>query len=69
MSIKPKPNLDSFLKGAKEKTPPTTTTKDKTFLVKMSFEMWKETKEKALQNDITLHEYILNAIKEKNFSV
>lgn len=69
MSITPKPNLDTFLKGAKEKTLITTTsTKDKTFLLKMPFEMWKETKEKALQKDMTLHEYILTAIKEKNFS-
>jgi len=66
--IKPDINADEFIKSSKsekvkieEQVP---NKKDKTFLLKLDYQLWKKLKEKSLEEDKTLHQYILNLLKK-----
>ena len=62
--IKIRKSVDTFIEGAKEKTtePPA---KEKTFLLRLPYELWKEAKMRALEQEMTLQEFILSAIRER----
>jgi len=62
-------NVDEFIKGAVGDIPvreELSVRKDKTFLLKLPFALWKQAKQKASDADLSLHDYILEAIKGKN---
>ena len=67
-----KTNVDEFLKGAQAEIPvrqELTAKKEKTFLLKLPYSLWKQAKYNAAINDATLHDYIVKAILEKNTSL
>ena len=59
-----KRSVDSFIEGAKEKTAEPSS-REKTFLLRLPHDLWKEAKMRALEEGVTLHEFILSAIREK----
>jgi len=66
-----KTDVDNFIKGAKAEAPvreELSGQKEKTFLLRLPRSLWKKAKQKAADstNDISLHDYILEAIEEKN---
>lgn len=61
--------VEEFIKGAKGDLPvreELAVKKDKSFLLKLPFGDWKKAKQKASNMDISLHDYILQAIEDKN---
>ena len=38
---------------------------EKTFLLRLPYDLWKEAKMKAIENNLSLHDFILLAVKEK----
>jgi hypothetical protein len=70
---KPEPrlngNIEDFIKGAAGDIPvreELSGKKDKSFLLKLPFTDWKKAKQKAFDSDLSLHDYILQAIIEKS---
>jgi len=64
-----KEDLDAFIKGAKAEQPvreELAGKPDKTFLLRLPYNLWKQSKHKAGDADISLHDYIIQAIKDKN---
>ncbi len=54
-----------FINGAKADTPEDTTgMKDKSFLLKLPYSVWKKAKQKATEQDLTLHDFIIEQIKK-----
>ena len=51
---------DSFVEAASEKEE-----KEKVFMVKIPYSLWKEAKIQALKEDKTLHQFILEALQAK----
>ena len=54
---------EAFIEGAKENEDQ----KEKTFLLRLPYEIWKRAKTKAVEEEKTLQEFILEAVKEKVF--
>ena len=46
--------------GAEDKS----TMKEKSFIIRMPYPLWKKAKHKSTDNDITLHDFILEQIKK-----
>ena len=73
-----KPNMDEFIQGAKAEQKPAEPPrvavqedddllrKDKTFLLRLPLKLWEVAKEKAAKEKVSLHDYILLAVKEKS---
>ena len=70
MSIPRKPDIDAdeFISSSKsekvkieEQVP---NKKDKTFLLKLDYQLWKKLKAKSLEEDKTLHQYILSLLQK-----
>ncbi|MBF0466991.1 MAG: hypothetical protein HQK96_08505 [Nitrospirae bacterium] len=71
-----KPSLDTFIGQAKAENKPTKTEepledeelfrKDKSFLLRLPMKLWERAKDQAAKERLSLHDYILLAIKEKN---
>jgi len=70
MGIPKKPNIDAeeFIKSSKSDKinveNQLDNKKDKTFLLKLDYQLWKKLKEKSLEEDKTLHQYILDLLKK-----
>ncbi|MDQ7032546.1 MAG: toxin-antitoxin system HicB family antitoxin [Desulfonauticus sp.] len=58
-----KKNTDEFIEGAKASEEQ----KEKTFLLRMPYEVWKKAKTKAIEEEKTLQQFILDAVKMKCF--
>ncbi len=52
--------VDSFIEGAKSSLEEE---KVKTFLLRLPYKVWKEAKACALEEDMTLHDYLVSIIK------
>ncbi len=67
---KPEPkNMDEFISGAKDSphaAAPPAAGKAKTLLIRMPHDVWYTAKQQALSEGITLHDYVVEAIKAKN---
>ncbi|MGB9763695.1 MAG: hypothetical protein ACPLW7_06910 [Minisyncoccia bacterium] len=70
MSIPKKPNIneDEFIQSSKANRVQNTINenvvqKEKTFLLKLDYNLWKKLKEKSLNQDKTLHQYIIDLLK------
>jgi hypothetical protein len=69
MGIPRKPNIDvdEFVKSSKSDKikieDQLDNKKDKTFLLKLDYQLWKKLKEKSLEEDKTLHQYILDILE------
>ena len=63
MNLKTVKSPEDFIEGAKgtEDSPQ----KEKTFLLRMPYSLWKEAKIKALNQNKTLHAFLLEAIKKE----
>jgi prolyl-tRNA synthetase len=51
-------SVDAFIDGARESAGG----KEKTFPLKLPYELWKKAKMRALEQEMTLQEFILSAI-------
>jgi len=58
-----KKNTDEFIESAKANEEQ----KEKTFLLRMPYEIWKKAKTKAIEEDKTLQQFILDAVKSQCF--
>jgi hypothetical protein len=66
---KPERTVEDFIGGAKADGIRTGSTKpNKNWLIQVPYDVWLNTKTTALQNDIKLPDYIIQAVKEKNAS-
>jgi predicted HicB family RNase H-like nuclease len=72
MSIprKPQINEDEFIKSSKANNVnlqdnSNTNQKEKTFLLRLNYDLWKKLKEKSLAEDKTLHQYIIDSLKSR----
>jgi len=62
---KPAPtSAEEFLSGGKAEVHLRDEMEQKTFLLRMPKSLWKTAKAKAQEEEITLHEYILRALKK-----
>jgi len=59
-----KKNTDEFIESARAKEEQ----KEKTFLLRMPYEIWKKAKTKAIEEDKTLQQFILDAVKSRCFN-
>jgi predicted HicB family RNase H-like nuclease len=63
-----KPNVDAFIKGATKNEPidhaPSSNPKkkEKTFMMRLPYDLWMKAKLKATEQDIPLHDFLLNLI-------
>lgn len=70
MSIPRKPSIneDEFIKSSKANNAQTAASdnnqKEKTFLLRLDYDLWKKMKEKSLSQDKTLHQYIIDLLKK-----
>lgn len=70
MSIPRKPNIneDEFIKSSKANNTQimenNNNQKEKTFLLRLEYDLWKKLKEKSLNQDKTLHKYIIDLLKK-----
>jgi len=63
-----KPTVDSFIGGAKAEpieTEDDLIRSDKSFLLRLPVKLWERAKTKAAQEHVSLHDFILLAIKDK----
>lgn len=69
-----KPNVDDFIRGAKAEKAATQSApaavaaepkKDKTFLLRIPYDLWDRARRKAGAEAISLHDYIIMALQEK----
>jgi len=60
MSAKKK-SIDNFVEGAKSTNEEE---KVKTFLLRLPYDVWKRAKSCALEQDMTLHDYLVEVIKK-----
>lgn len=73
MSIPKKPqiNEDEFIKSSKANNVSVKDSldnknqKEKTFLLRLDYDLWKKLKEKSLIEDKTLHQYIIDLLKSR----
>ena len=67
MSVSKTKSPENFVEEAKSSLEEKTTQmeRNKTFLLRIPYPLWKEAKIEALRQGITLHEFIIEAIKEK----
>jgi predicted DNA binding CopG/RHH family protein len=71
MTIPKKPGLDKFIAGSKADQAAAAVTeppagKQKSLLIRLSHETWFTAKQKALQQGMTLHDYVVKAIEIAN---
>ena len=59
-------NPQDFINKAKADSSPEdmSTIKDKSFLLKLPYPVWKKAKQKATEEDLTLHDFIIQQIKK-----
>ncbi len=60
MSAKKK-SIDNFVEGAKSTNEEE---KVKTFLLRLPYDVWKRAKSRALEQDMTLHDYLVEVIRK-----
>jgi predicted HicB family RNase H-like nuclease len=74
MSIPKKPSINEteFIKAAKTEVIKNNNTqlkqKEKTFLLKLDYNLWKRAKEQALKEDKTLHQHIIDILNSYHLS-
>jgi len=68
---KPDINVEEFVKSSKTekfqkvgKPNKTAVKKDKTFLLKLHYSLWKKLKKGSLSDDKTLHQYIIDILSD-----
>ena len=70
MGMPKKPNIDAdeFIKSSKSDKikieDKLNNKKDKTFLLKLDYQLWRRLKAKSLGEDKTLHQYIIDLLKK-----
>jgi predicted HicB family RNase H-like nuclease len=62
-----KPNVDAFIKGASkneliDQEPGPSKKKEKTFMMRLPYDLWMRAKLTATEQDIPLHDYLLRLI-------
>ncbi len=65
VKVKKEKDIDKFIYGATADKTLVNETEQKTFLLRMKKSIWKAAKIKAQQDEVSLHDWIIDAIAQK----